>query len=102
MSLIGWLMKKDQGSIHRLWRSADQNWTVLRKKFFKGIDQIRLSPAAIDFEEARRWLGDHGSNLGGVIAQDLQMEYQSGNRTGTMKIKRVKTATVSLVDSVIW
>jgi ATP-dependent DNA ligase len=62
------------------------------KKFFKGIDQIRLSPATVKVEEAKKWLADPGSNLDGVIAKDMRMEYQSGNRTGMLKIKRVKTA----------
>ena len=62
------------------------------KKFFKGIDQMRLSPATTDIKKAQIWLDDHGSNLDGVIAKDLQMEYQSGNRTGMVKIKRIKTA----------
>jgi ATP-dependent DNA ligase len=62
------------------------------KKYFADSDQIRLSPATTDMAIAKSWLADSGSNMDGVIAKNLRLQYQSGNRTGMLKIKRVKTA----------
>jgi ATP-dependent DNA ligase len=62
------------------------------KKYLKGNDQIVLSPAAGDIRIARRWLSGVGATLDGVIAKRLDMSYQSGNRHGMVKIKKMRTA----------
>jgi ATP-dependent DNA ligase len=62
------------------------------KKYLKGNDQIVLSPAASDIRIARRWLSGVGATLDGVIAKRLDMSYQSANRTGMVKIKKLRTA----------
>jgi ATP-dependent DNA ligase len=55
--------------------------------------RIMLSPASSDFVTAEKWMGE-GAARGwdGVIAKRLNCEYMSGERTGMVKIKRIRTA----------
>jgi len=62
------------------------------KKNLKRNDQIVLSPATTDMRIARRWFSGVGGALDGVIAKRLDMNYQSANRTGMVKIKKLRTA----------
>jgi ATP-dependent DNA ligase len=78
---------------------ADQPLRVRRKaleafakKYLKGNEQIVLSPAAADIRVGRRWLSGVGGALDGVIAKRLDMSYQSANRHGMVKIKKLRTA----------
>ena len=59
---------------------------------FKKTPSLVLSPATENIEEARAWFAGQGVELDGVIAKRLDMPYQSGNRTGAVKVKRVMTA----------
>lgn len=54
-------------------------------------DRVRLSPETTDAKKARGWLerGEHG--LDGVMAKRLELPYQSGERTGMVKVKNVTT-----------
>ena len=62
------------------------------KEHFTRDSGIILSPATDDIDVARDWLGSKGVELDGVIAKRTDIPYQSGNRKGAAKIKRVKTA----------
>jgi len=62
------------------------------KRYFGDGSRIRLSPATTDIRTARSWLRERGSNVDGIIAKRLDLEYRSGDRTGMQKIKRLKTA----------
>jgi ATP-dependent DNA ligase len=53
---------------------------------------VELTPATTDAGEAEPWL----RNAEGVIAKDRQCPYRPGERTGMMKIKRVRT-----IDAVV-
>ena len=61
-------------------------------KKFKGSDRIVLSPATRDVRAARKWLAGVGAALDGVIAKRLDVPYQSGNREGMVKVKRMRSA----------
>jgi ATP-dependent DNA ligase len=55
--------------------------------------RILLSPASSDFATAEKWMREgaaHGWD--GVVAKRLNCEYTSGERTGMVKIKRIRTA----------
>jgi ATP-dependent DNA ligase len=52
---------------------------------------LRLSPVTEDLSVARKWFHMAGS-LDGVVAKRRDMPYQSGERTGMMKVKRQRTA----------
>jgi ATP-dependent DNA ligase len=57
------------------------------------VTRILLSPASSDFATADKWIRE-GSTHGwdGVVAKRLDCEYTSGERTGMVKIKRIRTA----------
>jgi ATP-dependent DNA ligase len=57
-----------------------------------GHDRFALSPATTKVTTARRWLSGAGGALDGVIAKRLDLSYQSGNREGMVKVKRLRTA----------
>jgi ATP-dependent DNA ligase len=61
------------------------------KRHFAKAGGVRLSPATRSLARARGWLaGREGTD--GVIAKDITLSYQSGERTGMQKIKRRRTA----------
>ena len=62
------------------------------RRFLKGNDRIVLSPATDDIRAARKWLAGAGAALDGVIAKRTDLPYQSGNRDGMIKVKRIRTA----------
>jgi ATP-dependent DNA ligase len=58
--------------------------------YFEG--SIQLSPFTRDVAEAKRWLRTGGGPLDGVVAKKIDLPYQSGLRTGMVKIKHLRTA----------
>lgn len=59
--------------------------------YLKSNRTIRLSPATRDLALARKWF-HAGTGLDGVVAKRRDLPYQSGERTGVMKIKTQRTA----------
>lgn len=53
---------------------------------------IELSPETKDLKIAKSWLAGAGGDVDGVIAKRLDLPYQSGNRHGMVKVKRLRTA----------
>jgi len=62
------------------------------KKYFSKNKSVELSPQTRDLKIAKSWLAGAGGDLDGVIAKRLDLPYQSGNRTGMVKVKRLRTA----------
>ncbi len=62
------------------------------KKHFAANKSIELSPQTDDLKIAKDWLAGAGVDLDGVIAKRTDMTYQSGNRHGMVKVKRLRTA----------
>ena len=65
------------------------------KEFFKkaGSSSVRLSPSTTDREDAQHWMTDlAGSGFDGVVAKRLDLPYLSGERTGMVKIKNIRSA----------
>ena len=60
-------------------------------KYLRTNPTIRLSPVTLDLAVAREWF-HMGVALDGVIAKRRDLPYQSGERTGMVKIKRLRTA----------
>lgn len=54
--------------------------------------RIQLSPATTDFAVVKRWFRNVGGGLDGVIAKRRDLAYQSGERTGMVKVKHLRTA----------
>ena len=61
-------------------------------RYFKAHSRIRLSPSTTDLRIARNWFKRAGSDLDGIIAKQLDREYEAGGRTAVVKIKPVRTA----------
>lgn len=53
---------------------------------------FRLTPATRDPAEALKWWNNTGSTLDGVIAKRIDLPYGSGERTGMVKVKKLRTA----------
>src|SRR5260370_32150402 len=65
------------------------------KKYFSRDSKhksIELSPETRDLKIAKSWLAGAGGDVDGVIAKHLGLPYQSGNRHGMVKVKRLRTA----------
>ncbi len=54
--------------------------------------QIQLSPATRDMAVVKRWFKNVGGGLDGVITKRRDLTYQSGARTGMVKVKHLRTA----------
>ena len=60
---------------------------------FKDNKSVVLSPATTDLAKAEQWMQQGAaSGLDGVVAKRLDCEYASGERTGMVKVKRIRTA----------
>jgi len=59
--------------------------------FAVASDFMRLSPSTHSLAVARRWLAGR-AGLDGVVAKRTDLPYESGNRTGMQKVKRIRTA----------
>src|SRR5262249_32843576 len=53
---------------------------------------IRLSPATTDYNVANDWFCKTGRDLDGIIAKRVDATYASGERTGAVKVKQIRTA----------
>jgi len=53
---------------------------------------IVLSPATRSLAQARAWLAGADATRDGIVAKRLSFAYRSGDRTGGVKIKRMRTA----------
>lgn len=66
------------------------------RRFFQGLKKnglIRLSPATEDQNQAVTWMREMGTvGLDGIVAKRMDEKYRSGERTGMVKIKRIRTA----------
>lgn len=61
--------------------------------YFKHAERVHLSPASSDFAVAQRWMKQGATQgLDGVVAKRLDCEYMTGERTGMVKVKRLRTA----------
>jgi ATP-dependent DNA ligase len=62
------------------------------RKYFSKHKSIELSPQTRDLAIAKSWLRGAGGDVDGVIAKRIDFPYQSGNRNGMVKVKRLRTA----------
>lgn len=88
------LLMNDKGSALTS-RPLSHRRMVLKEfaRNFKASKRVLLSPAATDYEQAQRWMENGAATgLDGVVAKRLDCEYMSGERTGMVKIKRLRTA----------
>jgi ATP-dependent DNA ligase len=62
------------------------------KRHLKDREHIVLSAVTTKFSLAKRWFEKTGTGLDGVIAKRLDLPYQTGNRAGMVKVKKLRTA----------
>jgi ATP-dependent DNA ligase len=62
------------------------------KAYLNNNGRVRLSPRTRDFETAKAWFQRMAGPLDGVIAKRVDLPYQSGERSGMLKIKNLRTA----------
>jgi ATP-dependent DNA ligase len=60
--------------------------------FAKDVKRLRLSPATTDIKQALEWLQRAGNSLDGIVAKRLDLGYRSGDRTGMVKYKVIRSA----------
>lgn len=60
-------------------------------KYLKEEGLVRLSPYTREIATARKWF-HMGVGLDGIVAKRTDLAYQSGERTGMMKIKKQRSA----------
>jgi ATP-dependent DNA ligase len=73
-------------------KPLEQRRTALEhfaEHYFEG--PVQLSPATLDLAAAKRWLRTGGGPLDGVIAKRLDLPYESGLRTGMIKVKHLRS-----------
>jgi ATP-dependent DNA ligase len=75
-------------------QSLEERLRVLARFAGENLNDTSLhrSPATRDVQLAERWLSGEFGGLDGVMAKRLDLPYQSGERTGMLKIKRMRTA----------
>lgn len=61
-------------------------------RYLRGNRIVRVSPATTDIKVVRQWFRKVGSGLDGIIAKRLGVPYMSGERTGMLKVKHMRTA----------
>ena len=59
---------------------------------FGGAPRVRLSPVTRSRATAEKWLHAAREGLDGVMAKRGDLPYQSGSRSGMVKVKRMRTA----------
>lgn len=61
-------------------------------KNFSARGSVQLSPATTEMAVVRKWFKRVGSGLDGIIAKRTGIPYRSGDRTGMVKVKHMRTA----------
>lgn len=59
---------------------------------FRAGKSFRLSPVCPSYAAAKKWLAQAGGGSDGVIAKRRDLPYQSGNRDGMQKVKKLRSA----------
>ena len=65
---------------------------LFRARFTGDAPAFRLSASSPDVAEARDWLRRAGTDLDGIVAKRLDMDYRSGERTAMVKFKQIRSA----------
>jgi ATP-dependent DNA ligase len=69
-----------------------QRLEIFTEKHLRQNGLLELSPCTREISLARKWLASPGHKLDGIIAKKVDLAYQSGERTGMKKVKRLRTA----------
>ena len=93
MILFDLLVSKDGKSLVQLsWQERRACLEDFFAKYLSGEPTFQLSPSSTRIDDAKRWLKITGGALDGIIAKRADLTYQSGLRTGMVKIKNLRSA----------
>ncbi len=73
-------------------RERREKLETFAARAFTGDGSVRLSPATTKLAVAKRWLGNVGATLDGIIAKRTAAPYAAGERSAMVKIKGRRTA----------
>ena len=62
------------------------------REFLRNNRRFRLSPSSGDLPETAQWRDELAGSIDGIIAKRADLPYESGERTGMLKIKNRRTA----------
>lgn len=62
------------------------------EKCLNSTQKILLSPTTTNFDQASKWWQLVGDGLDGIVAKQMGIPYQSGNRKGMLKAKKLRSA----------
>jgi ATP-dependent DNA ligase len=92
-SNIGEVENKSSRKVQSTWLPAKTSKASKRTTSNSAMPRILLSPASSDFVTAEKWMREGAaSGWDGVVAKRLDCEYTSAERTGMVKVKRIRTA----------
>jgi ATP-dependent DNA ligase len=86
------LVENGKSLVEKSLRDRRKRLESLAKKCMKNSQSIVLSPATDEFAVAKKWFTQVGGAIDGIIAKKLDVPYQSGNREGMVKVKKMRTA----------
>jgi ATP-dependent DNA ligase len=90
---IGEAENKSSRKVQSAWLPAKASKAPEKTISNSSMPLIMLSPASSDFATAEKWMHEGAaSGWDGVVAKRLDCEYTSGERTGMVKVKRIRTA----------
>lgn len=65
---------------------------LFHETYAAGVSALKLSATTRDVSQAREWFRGAGTDLDGLVAKRLDMDYRSGERTGMVKFKNIRSA----------
>ena len=86
------LAENGQVYLQRPLRERRQFLETFSRLNFRSARQLRLSPATTDQTIATDWFNKTGGDLDGILAKRADAPYASGERTGMVKVKQIRTA----------
>ena len=86
------LAENGQVYVQRILRERRRLLEKFTRWNFRSTKNLRLSPATTDYRTATDWFKKVGGDLDGIIAKYLDVAYASGERTGAVKVKQIRTA----------
>lgn len=82
--------QNDSLVLEPLWKRREELEKFAAKNLV-GKANVILSPATTDASVTDDWLAKMGNRLDGIVAKKLDLPYQSGNRKGMHKVKKLRT-----------
>jgi ATP-dependent DNA ligase len=86
------LAENGQVYLQRPLRERRESLETFSRLNFRSARQLRLSPATTDHTIATEWFNKTGGDLDGILAKRVDAPYASGERTGMVKVKQIRTA----------